>query len=372
MATANTAPVGRPVLHTAARARRASQATGPGGSGGGLGGGATLPRPTSVYEATASSPPTRIARAASVQPRSATELSSPSSSSPPTRDSRAASAARTTPNGSIMPPAAAVSRVQIGGGGGFDRPLDRPTVVRPTRVSLQEENNIEYYDNTPTAYHQRQQQLQQQRLFEEQQLQQQRQALLMQQQQQQSQQPYVPSPDMVPFTNPEPLVKPQSLTPPVMQQKSSLSHQQSPLQLQLQQQMVPSQPLQEQQQQQRVPLRQKTLPSRLSSPGKKLALEDEEKPVIVPMNADKPSGLQMEDFMPRSMVHPASEPDFSRFTTYKGIADTSSAEPTESEAASGIVGGHRSMMSALTSRGRNLEIIHKLWQNKDAKTGWYF
>ena len=34
--------------------------------------------------------------------------------------------------------------------------------------------------------------------------------------------------------------------------------------------------------------------------------------------------------------------------------------------------GHESMMAALTNRGRQIEIIQKLWQNKDAKTGKYF
>jgi hypothetical protein len=32
------------------------------------------------------------------------------------------------------------------------------------------------------------------------------------------------------------------------------------------------------------------------------------------------------------------------------------------------------MMAVLANRGRHLEIIHKLWQSKDAKTGkiWWF
>ena len=29
------------------------------------------------------------------------------------------------------------------------------------------------------------------------------------------------------------------------------------------------------------------------------------------------------------------------------------------------------MMAALTNRGRQVEILQKMWQNKDAKTGTY-
>lgn len=29
------------------------------------------------------------------------------------------------------------------------------------------------------------------------------------------------------------------------------------------------------------------------------------------------------------------------------------------------------MLAVLTTRGRNIEILHKLWQNKDAKAGTY-
>ena len=47
----------------------------------------------------------------------------------------------------------------------------------------------------------------------------------------------------------------------------------------------------------------------------------------------------------------------------------SPSELSEREVTSAIQKGHQSMMAALTTRGRNMEIIHKLWQNKDAKAG---
>ena len=57
--------------------------------------------------------------------------------------------------------------------------------------------------------------------------------------------------------------------------------------------------------------------------------------------------------------------DTSRFSGFKSYGnDLSEAEITTS-----MLKGHESMMAALTNRGRQIEIIQKLWQNKDAKTG---
>ena len=57
----------------------------------------------------------------------------------------------------------------------------------------------------------------------------------------------------------------------------------------------------------------------------------------------------------------------SKFSAYKDYIQSS--ELSEREVTSAIQKGHQSMMAALTTRGRNMEIIHKLWQNKDAKAG---
>ena len=42
-------------------------------------------------------------------------------------------------------------------------------------------------------------------------------------------------------------------------------------------------------------------------------------------------------------------------------------EQTEMEIVTNIVQGHQPMMTVLSSRHRNLQIIYNLWQNKDAK-----
>jgi hypothetical protein len=94
------------------------------------------------------------------------------------------------------------------------------------------------------------------------------------------------------------------------------------------------------------------------------------------MNADRPCGIDMGDFLPekfRMMSTNHSEDSYcgkggndgSRFSSYKGYVH----EVSESEVTSSILKAHQGIMAALTTRGRNLEIIHKMWTNKDAKTG---
>ncbi len=101
------------------------------------------------------------------------------------------------------------------------------------------------------------------------------------------------------------------------------------------------------------------------------------------MNADKPSGLELDDFLPKKMQGlgldhqhlaqaqqgPAQAPSSSRFSAYKDYGSPS--DLSESEVTSTILKGHESMMAVLATRGRSVEIVHKLWQNKDAKTGVY-
>lgn len=42
-------------------------------------------------------------------------------------------------------------------------------------------------------------------------------------------------------------------------------------------------------------------------------------------------------------------------------------EQTEMDVVTNIVQGHQPMMTVLSSRHRNLQIVYNLWQNKDAK-----
>nr|XP_040572515.1 katanin p80 WD40 repeat-containing subunit B1-like [Lepeophtheirus salmonis] len=93
---------------------------------------------------------------------------------------------------------------------------------------------------------------------------------------------------------------------------------------------------------------------------------------IVPMNSDKPSGIQMDDFLPKKVnLMSLTAPCFSSTSKFSSLYERYNqpvGELSESEVTSSILNGHESMMSVLTARGRNLEIIQRMWQSKDAKT----
>ena len=104
-----------------------------------------------------------------------------------------------------------------------------------------------------------------------------------------------------------------------------------------------------------------------SSPEKKMMQE------VVPMNADKPTGLQLDEFLPRKfsglgLNYNTKEGSGSKFSAYKNYGGMGE-DMSESEVTSSILKGHDAMMAVLTTRGRNMEIIQKLWQGKDAKAG---
>ena len=104
-------------------------------------------------------------------------------------------------------------------------------------------------------------------------------------------------------------------------------------------------------------------------------------PEVVPMNADKPTGLQLDEFLPRKFSGlglnyntnenrgVVNSPRDSKFSSYKDYGDRMGGDMSESEVTSSILKGHDAMMAVLTTRGRNMEIIQKLWQGKDAKAG---
>ena len=50
-------------------------------------------------------------------------------------------------------------------------------------------------------------------------------------------------------------------------------------------------------------------------------------------------------------------------------AHDNSLEQTELETVANIVQGHQPMMTVLSNRHRNLQVVYNLWQNKDAKVG---
>ena len=100
-------------------------------------------------------------------------------------------------------------------------------------------------------------------------------------------------------------------------------------------------------------------PFEMPSPEKKIH--------VVPMNADKPTGLQMDEFLPKKFAGLGLNynTDSSKYSSYKDYSV--GGELSESEVTSSVLKGHDGMMAVLTTRGRNMEIIQKLWQSKDAK-----
>ena len=104
-----------------------------------------------------------------------------------------------------------------------------------------------------------------------------------------------------------------------------------------------------------------------TSPEKEKAIE------VIPMNLEKPTGLEMGDFLPMKFQmmglggNTLGGYDSSRFSGFKNFGGPN--EPNDLEVSNSILKGHESMMAALTNRGRQIEITQKLWQNKDAKTG---
>ena len=110
----------------------------------------------------------------------------------------------------------------------------------------------------------------------------------------------------------------------------------------------------------------KKLPD-VDTPEKEKAIE------VIPMNLEKPTGLEMGDFLPMKFQmmglggNTLGGYDSSRFSGFKNFGGPN--EPNDLEVSNSILKGHESMMAALTNRGRQIEITQKLWQNKDAKTG---
>lgn len=87
-------------------------------------------------------------------------------------------------------------------------------------------------------------------------------------------------------------------------------------------------------------------------------VEDAEKEELVPMSADKPYGLDVENFLPHSYTGSTAlgYPQMGVLT-----------EMSEAEVLNSMMRSHDSMMAVLKSRHRSLQIIYSLWHNKDMK-----
>ena len=82
------------------------------------------------------------------------------------------------------------------------------------------------------------------------------------------------------------------------------------------------------------------------------------------------AGLQMDEFLPKKFsglgLNYNTMDSGSKYSSYKDYGG-GGGELSETEVTSSVLKGHDGMMAVLTTRGRNMEIIQKLWQSKDAK-----
>ncbi|XP_014479533.1 PREDICTED: katanin p80 WD40 repeat-containing subunit B1 isoform X3 [Dinoponera quadriceps] len=85
-------------------------------------------------------------------------------------------------------------------------------------------------------------------------------------------------------------------------------------------------------------------------------VEDTEKEELVPMSADKPYGLDVENFLPHTGSTALGYPQMGVLT-----------EMSEAEVLNSMMRSHESMMAVVKSRHRSLQIIYSLWHNKDLK-----
>ncbi|XP_026271701.1 katanin p80 WD40 repeat-containing subunit B1 isoform X5 [Frankliniella occidentalis] len=83
---------------------------------------------------------------------------------------------------------------------------------------------------------------------------------------------------------------------------------------------------------------------------------DDEIDDIIPISMDKPSNLDLEDFLPNRLQRSVN------FYQQHQYLDMS-----EAEVLSSIMRGHESMMTVMNGRHRSLQIIYSLWHNKDLK-----
>ncbi|XP_034176079.1 katanin p80 isoform X1 [Osmia lignaria lignaria] len=96
----------------------------------------------------------------------------------------------------------------------------------------------------------------------------------------------------------------------------------------------------------------------IRTPQLRPSIETTEKEEFVPINTDKPYGLDVEAFLPN---HFARSAGFGY--PQMGVLN----EMSEAEVLNSMMRGHEPMMAVLTSRHRSLQIIYSLWHNKDHK-----
>lgn len=99
--------------------------------------------------------------------------------------------------------------------------------------------------------------------------------------------------------------------------------------------------------QQHQPVRKK------SSPPTSLLLGNEERIDVIPESRDRPAGLDIDEFLPKHLQD----------TVRQGYHPQ--PEISEAEAMTSIMRGHKSLVTALSHRKKNVQIVLALWSSKD-------
>jgi len=84
---------------------------------------------------------------------------------------------------------------------------------------------------------------------------------------------------------------------------------------------------------------------------------------FVPALPDKSSNLDLDDFLPRKF----GTLSMRQSPTTRATEENYTLEQTELEVVANVAQGHKPMSTVLNSRHRNLQVVHNLWQHKDAK-----
>lgn len=99
--------------------------------------------------------------------------------------------------------------------------------------------------------------------------------------------------------------------------------------------------------------RERNVPNNINN--SKNSVKEDKDDDFIPMTADRPTGLDLDDFLPMS---------YQRSLCYQ----QSFNEMSEAEVISSIMRDHESMIAVLKSRERSLQIVHSMWHSKDIKT----
>ena len=87
---------------------------------------------------------------------------------------------------------------------------------------------------------------------------------------------------------------------------------------------------------------------------------DQDNIKLIPSMSDKPTGLSADDFLPNKFGKVS--------VSHSSPFGWPQTDLSESEVTSSILKGHGNMMTVLTARSRNIDIIKQMWHSKDAKT----